>query len=332
MQGPGRKADNMKLSIIIVSWNVSRELLNCIRSIGENKPSHGHEIIVIDNASTDGTIEAVKKEFPEVQLIINKENRGFAAANNIGVKQSKGEYILFLNPDTILHRDSLDVLIDFMDSNKDVGACGPKLLNDDGTIQPSTRRFPDFSSALYQNSIFRNIGLFRKRYRRYKMFDFNFDKQMDVDILMGAALMTRRSIIDYIGSMDEDFFMYYEEADLCFRILKAGRRIVFVPEAVITHLGGSSSDQLPVKTRIMRLKSLLIFFRKHYGSIKTEIFNCIFKPAVILRYICNILSGIFIYVFAVTTLNKKLRNKCMIKIKDSGLLLHKYTWQLLFKI
>jgi GT2 family glycosyltransferase len=322
----------MKLSIIIVSWNVSRELLDCLDSIAENKPSHSYEIIVIDNASTDGTIDAVQKDFPEVKLIINKENRGFAAANNLGVEQSKGEYILFLNPDTILHRNALDILIDFLDSNKDAGACGPKLLNDDGTIQPSARRFPDFYSALYQNSIFRNVGLFRKQYRRYRMNDFNFDVQKDVDILMGAAIMTRRSIIDNIGSMDEVFFMYYEEADLCYRIVKAGWRVVFIPEAIITHLGGRSSDQLPVKTRIMRLKSLLIFFRKHYGKIKTGIFNCIFKPAVILRYVCNIISGFFVYIFAVTTLNKKLRKKCVIKIKDSGLLLRKYSWELLFKI
>ena len=322
----------MRLSIIIVSWNVSGELLDCLRSISENRPSYSHETIVIDNASTDGTINAVQKDFPDVKLIVNKENRGFAAANNVGVEQAKGEYILFLNPDTILHRNSLDVLIDFLAHNKDAGACGPKLLNDDSTIQPSTRRFPDFYSALYQNSIFRNIGLFRKQYRRYRMYDFNFDAQKDVDILMGAALMTRRSIIDDIGSMDESFFMYYEEADLCYRIVKAGWRVVFVPEAEITHLGGRSSDQLPVKTRIMRLKSLLIFFRKHYGKIKTGVFNCIFKPAVILRYVCNIVSGFFVYIFAVTTLNKKLSKKCVMKIKDSGLLLSKYSWQILFRI
>ena len=135
----------MKLSIIIVSWNVRDELLDCLRSIEQNRPSHSYEVIIVDNASTDGTIDAVQKDFSEVKSIANTENRGFAAANNDGVEHSRGEYILFLNPDTVLHPHSLDVLIEFMDIHEDAGACGPKLLYSDGTIQPSTRRFPDFS-------------------------------------------------------------------------------------------------------------------------------------------------------------------------------------------
>jgi GT2 family glycosyltransferase len=219
-----------------------------------------------------------------------------------------------------------------MDIHHDAGACGPKLLNSDGTIQPSVRRFPYFRSALYQNTVFRNLSLFRKPYRKYKMSDFDFETQIDVENIMGAALMTRHSIIDEIGAMDESFFMYYEEVDLCYRIIKAGWRNVFVPEAVITHLGGSSADQLPIETRIMRLKSLLIFFRKHRGKAKTWIFSCIFKPAILLKYICNIASGIFVYVLATMASNRRLRKKYTEKIKDSTQLLGKYSWQLLFKI
>jgi hypothetical protein len=164
------------------------------------------------------------------------------------------------------------------------------------------------------------------------MFDFGFETQMDVDIVMGAALMTRRSIIDEIGAMDESFFMYYEEADLCYRIIKTGWRIVFIPQAVITHLGGSSADQLPVKTRIMMLKSLLIFFRKHRGRFNTWIFSCVFKPAILLKYVCNIASGIFMCILATMTFNKRRRRKYTVKIKESAQLLGKYSWQLLFRI
>jgi len=322
----------MRLSIIIVSWNVRDELLDCLHSIEQNRPSHSYEVIVVDNASTDGTIDAVQKDFPDVRSLVNAENRGFAAANNVGVEQARGHYILFLNPDTILHWNSLDVLIEFMDAHEDVGACGPKLLYGNGTIQPSVRHFPDFRSALYQNTVFRNLRLFHRQYRRYRMFDFDFETQTDVDIVMGAALMTRRSIIDELGAMDERFFMYYEEADLCYRIIKAGWRIVFVPQAVITHLGGSSADQLPIRTRIMRLKSLLTFFRKHRGRFNTWMFSCVFKSAILLKHICNIASGVFMCILATMTFNKRRRRKCAVKVRDSAQLLGQYSWQLLFRI
>lgn len=322
----------MKLSIIIVSWNVCDELLECLRSIKKNSASHKFEIIVVDNASTDATVDNVKANFPEVTLIINTENRGFAAANNEGIRRAEGRYVLLLNPDTILHSKSLDVLVEFMDRNQDVGACGPKLLYSDGTIQPSVRRFPDFYSALYQNTVFRNLRIFRRQYRRYKMFDFGFETQMDVDIVMGAALMTRRSIIDQIGPLDEAFFMYYEEADLCYRIKQAGWRIMFIPQAVITHLGGRSANQVPVRKRIMRLKSLLVFFRKHRGKFRTMVFCCVFKPAILLKYVCDLASGILMCILATMSLNKRRRRRCAVNIKRSAQLLGKYSWQLLFRI
>ena len=322
----------MKISIIIVTWNVHEDIYQCLNSIEQNKPSCSYEVIIVDNASTDGTIDIIQNKFPETMLIINNDNRGFAAANNVGIGKSNGQYILFLNPDTIIQSNALDILIAYLDENQDVGACGPKLLYNDGKLQPSTRKFPDYYSALYQNTILKNTGLFRKNYNIYRMRDFNFDQIKDVDILMGAAILTRRSIIENIGPMDESFFMYYEEADLCYRIVQAGWRIVFVPDAAIIHLGGKSSDQIPLKTRMMRLKSLLIFFRKHYGCVKTGFFNCIFKPAVLLRYIFNILSGMFIFLFAVIILNKKLSQKSISKVKYSWTFIIEYSWQLLFKI
>ena len=321
----------MKLSIIIVSWNVREGLLRCIRSIEENKPSCTFEVIIVDNASTDGTVDIIQKHFSEISLIINNDNRGFAAANNQALKKSQSKYILFLGPDTIIHPKSLDILVEFMDSNEDAGACGPKLLNGEGTIQRSVRRFPSFRGVLYRHTAFRFLGIFKDEYKKWVMKDFKHNRQMDVDQVMGSALMMRMSVIEQVGRMDESFFMYYEEVDLCYRIKQAGWRVVFMPEAVITHLGGRSTGQIPVRKRIMAMASLLKFFRKHRGKFVTGVFNCVFKPAIIVRDVMNVAAGAVTYIFAAMVLNKKSREKSVEKVKKSTILLAKYSW-LLFKM
>jgi len=322
----------MKLSIIIVSWNVREDLIRCIQSIRENSPCEEFEVIVVDNASSDGTVAHIKQDFPDVTIIANKENRGFAAANNQGIKKARGQYLFFLNPDTIVHPLSLDVLMNFMDGNSDAGACGPKLLNDDGTTQPSVRRFPTFRGALYRHTVFRFLGIFRSEYKKWLMKDFNYDREMDVDEVTGAALMVRRSVIDRIGGMDESFFMYYEEVDLCYRIKQSGWRTVFVPDAVVTHLGGRSASQISVMSRILMLTSLLIFFRKYRGKLATGFFSCVFKPAIILRDVCNVAIGAVTFIFATVASNNGKREKAAAKVKNSVILLRKYSWRLLFRI
>jgi GT2 family glycosyltransferase len=322
----------MKLSIIIVSWNVQQDLVRCLRSIEENRPCAEYETIVVDNASSDGTVDRIRHVFPDLAVVANKENRGFAAANNQGIKKSQGRYLFLLNPDTIVHPHSLDALVEFMDKNGDVGACGPKLLNEDGTIQPSTRHFPTFRGALYRHTAFRFLRIFRGEYDKFLMKAFEYDRQMDVDEVTGAALMVRRSAIEQVGDMDESFFMYYEEVDLCYRTKQAGWRIVFIPGPVITHLGGRSANQISVLSRVMMLTSLLTFFRKHRGKITTATFNCVFKPAVILGNIFTIAFGIITYIFAVVALSKRTRNKTAARVKNSAIMLWKYSWQLLFRI
>lgn len=322
----------MKLSIIIVSWNVREDVLKCLRSIEENRPLVEFEIIVVDNASSDGTVEAIKKSFPEVRIIANKENRGFAAANNQGIEASSSEYVIFLNPDTIVHPNSLDNLIRFLDQNQDVGACGPKILNDDGTTQQSVRRFPTFRGALYRHTFFRFLRLFREQYKKWLMKDFDYDRQMDVDQVMGAAMIVGRSVLEEVGRMDEKFFMYYEEVDLCYRIKQTGRRVVFLPKAMITHRGERSSEQIPVERRIMMLTSMIAFFRKHRGKFATGLFNILFKTAVILRNICHLVIGIVTYVIATVRLDSRRKKNAIEKINRCALLLSKYLWRLLFKM
>jgi GT2 family glycosyltransferase len=319
----------MELSIIIVSWNVKKDLNRCLESIYQNQPSNIFEVIVVDNASSDETVEMLKNEFPHVTIIENSDNRGFAAANNQGIQITKGKYIFLLNPDTIVHRQSFDTLMEFMDNNADVGACGPKLLNGDGTIQSSARCFPTFAGALHRHSAFKLFGIFKSDYEKWLMKGFDYSHQTDVAQLMGAALMIRKTVVDKIGLMDERFFMYYEEVDLCYRIKQAGWRVVFIPDAVVTHLAGKSSGQVPVKKQIMAITSLIRFFRKHRGRGITAVFNCVFKPAILLRNMCDTVTNSIIYIFSTITGNQKRRNKAAAKFRNSLQLIGKYGWKLL---
>ncbi len=321
----------MRLSVVIVSWNVRRDVLACLRSLQEHPPRAEAEVIVVDNASTDGTVEDIRQAFPHVTIISNRQNRGFAAANNQALAAARGRHVLFLNPDTVVHADALDTLMEFLDGHGDVGACAPQILNTDGTIQPSVRRFPTFSGMLHQGTILRHTRLLCKEYDRCMMKDFDGRTQAEVDIAMGAALMVRRRALDEIGAMDERFFMYYEEADLCHRLKRAAWRIVFVPGAVITHLGGRSSSQVPVATRIMMVTSLLRYFRKHRGPLATGLFNCVFKPALIARELSDLLVGAITYAVSLFVCDGVRRRKSALKVKSSLILLGKYSWWLLFR-
>ena len=322
----------MKISIIIVSWNVKKDLANCLKSLQENPYAGNFEVVVVDNNSSDDTVETVKSNFPDVVIIDNDKNLGFAAGNNKGFEIAKGQYILLLNPDTIVHSAALDTLIMFMDDNPDVGACGPRLLNEDGTIQGSVRRFPTFRASLYRHTIFKPLGIFKKQYRKWLMKDFDHDEQMDVDQLMGACLLVRKSVLDEVGGLDEDFFMYYEEVDLCYRIRKAGWRIVFTPESEVTHLGGRSAEQVPAGKRIMMLMSLLMFFRKKRGRFITALFGIIFKPLVFVLCSYNLCREVVKYFFTFLLFNRNRRTRCARRIKNWSLFLGKLYWQFFFSI
>ena len=286
-----------------------KDILNCISSLFANPPVRSFETIVVDNASSDGSTQEIRKQFPKVTCVANNQNYGFAGANNQGIKLAKGEYLLFLNPDTIVYSGSLDYLVTFMDNNKDVGACGPKLLNEDGSTQRSARKFPLYRGALYRFTFLKYFKIFKNSYRSWLMRDFDHKSQRDVDQLMGAALLVRKSIIDKIGGFDENFFMYYEEIDLCYRIKQYGWRIVFLPQACITHLGGRSSQQIPAAKHIMMLRSLLKYFRKNHGIGITFLFNCVFKPGIILREVVDLTINISTYFFSLLLLNKERRMK-----------------------
>lgn len=256
------------LSIVIVSWNVREDLRECLQSLlrdeGSRLESGEIEIIVVDNASTDGTAEMVNLEFPRVKLLVNSQNLGYTKANNIGINHSRGKYILLLNPDTIVHQGALQALIDCAESHPEAGIIGAKLLNPDGSVQRSARSFPDIGAGLFRNTFLGRLFPNNPFVRRYLLADFGYDEVREVDWVSGAAMLVRRDLIERIGGLDERFWAYCEDVDLCWRAWQAGYKVLFCPNAVITHKVGRSSDQRLVPSLIQHHKSMWLFYLKNY--------------------------------------------------------------------
>jgi hypothetical protein len=266
------------LSVIIVSYRCRDVLAGCLKSLEpqsagaatQRRPEAAGEwpaieTIVVDNASGDGTLEMVRREFPSVRLIANDANRGFAAANNQGLAAASGRHVLFLNPDTIVQAGALAALVGILDGDEAIGACGPQVLNSDGSVQPSARAFPGYGALLHQYTPLRLLRIFRDDYRRYKMADFDFLTAADVDSLMGAALCVRRRVIDKVGNFDERFFVYLEEVDLCRRIREAGYRVRFDPAGRVVHLGGVSAAA--ATANLFFCRSLFRYIRKYHSPV-----------------------------------------------------------------
>jgi len=283
------------VSIIIISWNTRDLLAQCLQSLQQAIQNIQAEIIVVDNASKDASAQYVANHFPDVCLIRNDCNRGFAAANNQGYAVSKGRCILFLNPDTIVHKGSLQSMVHLLDSEDKMGACSCRLLNSDGSVQPNVRHFPSFRAMLQRYTIFKYFGLFESARAFYRMRGFAYNnKAAEVDQVMGAALMVKRAVLQKVGTMDEKLYLYFEETDLCYRIKQAGFRVYFTPDGEITHLARASSSLLGSdKVQAMFFKSLFYYFRKHKGKGKTLVFSCVFKPGVCLYLLCEIFVGLF---------------------------------------
>jgi len=263
------------LSIVIVSWNVRDLLDRCLASLLRGAaPGAGgvlvlpggqaFEVLVVDNASTDGSAEMVGRRYPGVQVIANA-NRGFAAGNNVGIGRSRGRYVMLLNPDTEVVGDALRTLLEYMDSHADVGVVGPRLLYADGRLQSSRRRFPTpltgfFESTLLQQWFPRNPWL-----ARYYALDRPDDAESDVDWVVGAAMLVRREAIEQAGPLDEGYFMYSEEMEWCRRIKTHGWRVVYLPTATVVHHEGRSSEQVAAARHIYFQTSKLRYYRQVYG-------------------------------------------------------------------
>lgn len=249
------------ISIIIVNWNTRDCLLDCLRSIYSNGTHYTQEIILVDNASCDGSTDAVEREFPGVRLIKNSVNFGFARANNQGIGASKGRYIALINSDVLLLPVCLDRLVSFMDKHPGVGIVGPRVLNPDGSLQPSCKRLPTLRLDLAQA-----IGLHLISSRFSSDYERAYHESMRyVEALTGCFLIVRRAATDRVGGFDEKFFMYNEEVDWCRRFSLAGWKLVYYPCAEAIHLGGASSANEPTRFYVEYQKSKLYYYHKHYG-------------------------------------------------------------------
>jgi GT2 family glycosyltransferase len=224
-------------------------------------------VVVVDNASTDGTPEMVTSRFPEVKLLQNSENVGFSRAYNQALQESKGRYLLVLNPDCVIHPGALAKLIEFLESEPKAGAVGPRLLNADGSLQFSCRRFPTFAAGLFRNTPLGRIFPGNRYSRQYLMMEWDHSRPQEVDWISGAAMLIRRQTLDEVGPLDEGFYMYCEDVDWCYRARQKGWKIYYLPTAIITHLIGRSSDQRPRAMVVEFHRSMRRFYRKHYAAL-----------------------------------------------------------------
>ncbi len=258
----------MDLSIVIVSWNVRDLLEACLRSIYAKTRGLSFEVFVVDNASADGSPEMVEQSFPQVQLICNAANVGFARATNQALRLSKGRYVLLLNPDTVILDEALVQMVRFADENPDIGALGPKVLTAQGEVDMRcARRFPSLLSEFFE--------LTRLSYRfprnrllgSYLMSYWDHNDSREVEVLMGACMLVRREAMEQVGLLDEAFYMYGEDVEWCYRLKRAGWRIWYDSEARIVHLGGQSTKLIREEMGLERFRSRYTFFRKHRGPL-----------------------------------------------------------------
>lgn len=275
----------MDLSIAIVSWNTSDLLDQCLKSVYEMTDGIEFEVIVVDNASSDGSADMVRGRYPRVKLIENTGNVGFARANNQAYAVSSGRHFLLLNPDTICLPNALPMLVDFLDQRPKAGVVGPLILNPDKTLQYSWARFPTLWSE--------SVGRLDRRIRGASQVPATADEAraldpFQADWIGGCTLMIRREAVEQVGLMDDDLFMYSEETDWCYRLNKAGWEVCVNPVAEIIHIGGQSSNQVSSTAYEYLLTSKVRYFRKHHGRASAVTITAVLRAKRLMR---GILSG-----------------------------------------
>ncbi len=289
----------MKLSVVIVNYNVKYFLEQCLYSVRRASDGLQAEVFVVDNNSVDGSVKMVKEKFPEVILIENKDNTGFSKANNQAIKKSKGEYILLLNPDTVIEDDTFSKILSFMDAHPDAGGLGVKMIDGKGNFLPESKRgLPTPSVAFYK--IFGLSKFFPKSriFGKYHLGFLDKDETNEVEILSGAFMLLRKSVLDKTGLLDETFFMYGEDIDLSYRILKAGYKNYYYPGTRIIHYKGESTKKGSINYVVLFYNAMIIFARKHFTSKKARLLAFLINPAIYFRAFLAIfdrfLAGIFL--------------------------------------
>jgi GT2 family glycosyltransferase len=273
------------VSIIIVNWNTKDLLLNCINSLYHETKNVTMEIIVVDNGSSDGSTEAVKSMYPQVKVICNNENLGFAKANNIGISESVGRYVCLVNSDIKALDAVVDRLCAYMDQHSEIGAIGPKTVNDDMSIRVNTRKFPTlwntFCETFFLVDLFPNNRLFRGR----TMTWFSHLETKNVDVLSGCFLMVRREVVDKVGALDDRFFIYGEDTDWCKRMNLNNWEVVFFSETKAIHYAGASSSAAPIRFLIELTKADLQYWKKHHNIIQYSLYQILMLIHFLIRAI-----------------------------------------------
>lgn len=280
-----------ELSIIIVNFNVKHFLDQCLGSIENATKDINIEVIIVDNNSVDGSVNMIETKYPHFNLIQNKQNVGFAKANNQAIKKATGKYILLLNPDTLVEEDTFTKCISYLDQNPDTGALSVKMIDGKGKYLPESKRgFPTPLVAFYK--IFGITSLFpkSKKFARYYLGHLPNDQINEVDILPGAFLMIRKNVLNETGMLDEDFFMYGEDIDMSYRIKKEGYKNIYFPETTIIHYKGESTKKGSLNYVMIFYNAMKIFVRKHYSDSTAVVFKAIINIAIYFRAFISILK------------------------------------------
>jgi GT2 family glycosyltransferase len=280
------------LSIAIVSYNTRELAINCIKSITDETQDIDYEIIVVDNNSSDNTVEQIRLHFPNIIVITNQENKGFAYALNIGIGDSSGDAVLSINSDTIVLDHAIEKSYKFLYDNNDIQILGIKLLNADGSIQPSCRFLPSIANCLCEAFFLINLFPKSKIFGKYYMSYFDYNSTIDVEWIKGTYMMIRKSVFERIGFFDDNYFLYTEETDFMFRANKANLKTVFFHEAEIYHLEGASLKKNPEKVYKMVHRTKLFYFMKNHKFPEKQILILIQYLAMINRVIAYLIAGI----------------------------------------
>jgi GT2 family glycosyltransferase len=271
------------VSIIIVNWNTRQLLADCINDVKSYTHDLTYEIIVVDNASSDGSQEMVRATFPDVHLIANNENVGFARANNQAIRCSRGRYVLLLNSDAFVRDQTIAQTVAFMDAHPAAGMVGCKLRYADGRLQPSCTTFPTLFTELLIATQLERLFPKSRLFGAYRMTYWDFNDIREVDVIMGAYMLVRATAIEQLGMLDESYFMYSEEVDWCYRFKQNGWKVYFYPYVETIHLWGGSSKPVRVEMLIQLYLSRVAFFRRYYGTTSANLLKLIVGFSCLLR-------------------------------------------------
>jgi hypothetical protein len=294
----------MDVSIIIVNYNTKDLTINCVKSIYASKTRYSFEIIIVDNASSDGSVESIRSLFPKVRIIENKQNIGFARANNQAAAVSVGRYLYILNSDTEIEKDVIEKAVSYGDLNPKVGVIGTKVILQNGKLQDNFYKFPTFLSEL----IFFTLGIIKSKdwflFRLNKYKSYSLDKPFEVDVISGCSMFVKREVYKQIGLFNDKFFMYYEDSEFCYRVKKHGFKNIYLPTSFVRHIhkGSIKENSEDLKVLVSCFKSACIYFR----CVKNWFYAQVFKSICLLMWFNELILLKLLFIFV---RNKKLRRK-----------------------